>query len=379
LRIVIFCHSIVSDWNHGNAHFLRGVATELLARGHDLALYEPADAWSVRNLLAEAGEDALRRFHAAYPRLASTRYDLATLDLERALDGAGLVLVHEWNDPELVRRVGDHRRHHTGYVLLFHDTHHRAVTDPAAMRAFELDGYDGVLAFGEVIREIWLARGWARLAFTWHEAADARVFRPHPEVLRRGDLVWIGNWGDDERTAELHEYLLGPVRALGLAARVHGVRYPEAARQALAEAGIEYLGWLPNFEAPLAFAAHRVTVHVPRRPYVEALPGIPTIRPFEAMACGIPLVSAPWDDVEGLFTAGDDYLVARSGGEMKAHLRALLDDPALARELAEHARATFLARHTCAHRVEELLRIHRQIAGPLAATSRAAAASSASA
>ncbi|MFL5299647.1 MAG: glycosyltransferase, partial [Anaeromyxobacteraceae bacterium] len=201
----------------------------------------------------------------------------------------------------------------------------------------------------------------------------------HRTAQPPGDLVWIGNWGDDERTAELHEYLLGPVRALGLAARVHGVRYPEAARQALAEAGIEYLGWLPNFEAPLAFAAHRVTVHVPRRPYVEALPGIPTIRPFEAMACGIPLVSAPWDDVEGLFTAGEDYLVARSGGEMKAHLRALLDDPALGRELARHARATVLARHTCAHRVEELLRIHRQIAGPLPATPRPAAASSASA
>ncbi|MFL5299934.1 MAG: hypothetical protein ACJ79R_06300, partial [Anaeromyxobacteraceae bacterium] len=238
---MIFCHSIVSDWNHGNAHFLRGVATELLARGHELALYEPADAWSVRNLLAEAGEDALRRFHAAYPRLDSTRYDLATLDVDRALAGADLVLVHEWNDPELVRRVGDHRRHHTGYVLLFHDTHHRAVTDPRAMRAFQLDGYDGVLAFGEVIREIWVARGWARLAFTWHEAADARVFRPHPEITRGGDLIWIGNWGDEERTAELHEYLLGPVRALGLAARIHGVRYPEPARRALAEAGDDAL------------------------------------------------------------------------------------------------------------------------------------------
>jgi spore maturation protein CgeB len=144
---------------------------------------------------------------------------------------------------------------------------------------------------------------------------------------------------------------------------VHGVRYPDAARRALAEAGIEYLGWLPNFEAPLAFAAHRVTIHVPRRPYAEALPGIPTIRPFEAMACGIPLVSAPWDDVEGLFTAGEDYLVARDGGEMKAHLRALQRDPDLARSIAERGRATVLARHTCGHRVEELLRIAALVRG----------------
>jgi spore maturation protein CgeB len=98
-----------------------------------------------------------------------------------------------------------------------------------------------------------------------------------------------------------------------------------------------------------------VTVHVPRRPYVEALPGIPTIRPFEALACAIPLVSAPWRDVEGLFSPGKDFLVARTGGEMRAHLRTLLGDPAMARELAQRGRETVLARHTCALRVDELL------------------------
>ncbi|MFY0581585.1 hypothetical protein ACN28S_51545 [Cystobacter fuscus] len=60
----------------------------------------------------------------------------------------------------------------------------------------------------------------------------------------------MGNWGDDERTAELHEFLLEPVKALGLKARVHGVRYPDAAREALAASGIEYAGWLPNHRAP---------------------------------------------------------------------------------------------------------------------------------
>ena len=71
------------------------------------------------------------------------------------------------------------------------------------------------------------------------------------------------------------------MEALGLDALVHGVRYPDDALAALAEAGIAYRGWLPNHLVPLAFARARVTVHVPRRPYVEALPGIPTIRVFE--------------------------------------------------------------------------------------------------
>jgi len=360
MRIAFFVHSLLSDWNHGNAHFLRGVATELISRGHDVRVYEPRDAWSLENLTAEErGREALKGFHAAYPQLASTRYDLATLDLDHALDGADLVIVHEWNDHGLVKRIGEHRRT-ASYRLLFHDTHHRSVTEPESMAAYDLSNYDGVLAFGGVIRELYRRRGWAERAWTWHEAADTRVFRPIPGEPNEGDLVWIGNWGDEERTAELHEFLIGPVRDLGLKARVHGVRYTEEGRKALEDAGIDYAGWLPNPEAPRAFARFRVTVHVPRRPYVEALPGIPTIRPFEALACGIPLVSAPWDDAEGLFRPGD-YLVARDGAEMKRHLRDVLNDPELAADLAYSGRQTILNRHTCAHRVDELLAIGREL------------------
>lgn len=365
MRVVLFVHSLLSDWNHGNAHFLRGVAAELQARGHEVRLFEPRDAWSLRNLLADHGETALDGFRAAYPTLSSRRYDLETLDLDEALDDADLVLVHEWSDHGLVKRIGEHRQA-GNYRLLFHDTHHRAVSAPEQMAAYDLSGYDGVLAFGGVIRDLYLERGWAERAWTWHEAADVRVFHPIAGESREGDLIWIGNWGDEERTAELHEFLIGPAR--GLRARVHGVRYPDDARAALAEAGIEYAGWLANHQVPRAFARFRVTVHVPRRPYVESLPGIPTIRPFEALACGIPLVSAPWDDAEELFTPGEDFLVAENGEAMKRRLRDVLGDPDLARHLSEHGRRTILERHTCAHRVDELLAIDAELRGaPLAA------------
>ena len=360
MTIKLFCHSLLSDWNHGNAHFLRGVVTELKARGERVEVFEPKDAWSLVNLLADRGSSAVQGFRRAYPGLDSTVYDPATLDLDRALGDADLVIVHEWSDHDLVRRIGAHRRAH-GYRLLFHDTHHRAVSEEASMAAYDLSNYDGVLAFGGVVRDLYLARGWARRAWTWHEAADPRVFHPMPEIERTDDLVWVGNWGDEERTAELHEFLLGPVKALGLRARVYGVRYPEHAIKALAAAGIAYEGSIANYDAPRAFAKARVTVHVPRRPYVEALPGIPTIRPFEAMACGIPLVSSPWADAERLFTPGEDYLVARDGEEMRLHLRRILDDPAFAASLAERGRQTVLARHTCAHRVDELLAIVEEL------------------
>jgi len=231
------------------------------------------------------------------------------------------------------------------------------------MARYDLSAFDGVLAFGAILREIYLARGWGRRVFVWHEAADTRVFRPRPEIEREVDLTWIGNWGDEERTRELREFLMEPVRKLGLSARVYGVRYPAPAREALRLAGIDYRGWLPNYRVPEAFARARVTVHIPRRPYAESLRGIPTIRPFEALACGIPLICAPWVDSEGLFSPGRDYLLVENEQEMEQALEHVLNDEARARELVEHGRATILRRHTCAHRVDELLEICDQLGG----------------
>jgi len=354
MNIVLFYHSLLSDWNHGNAHFLRGIVRELQRRGHAVQVYEPAGGWSLQNLLDGYGEAKLDELRQYYPDLSTNFYQLDSLNLDDVLQDADLVLVHEWNDHELVRRVGAHRTK-SSYRLLFHDTHHRAVTERASMAAYDLTHYDGVLAFGGVIRDLYLREGWARRAWTWHEAADTTIFYPHERpAVPAGDLVWVGNWGDDERTAELHEFLINPVKELGLKAKIYGVRYPEHALKALADAGIEYGGWLPNYQAPEEFAKYRVTVHVPRRPYVQALPGIPTIRPFEALACGIPLISSPWDDAEHLFAPGQDFLVARTGAEMRQHLQRLLTQPREADKLAAHGLATVLARHTCAHRVAEL-------------------------
>lgn len=367
MRIALFCHSIRSDWNHGNAHFLRGIVRELMLDGHDVHAFEPRDSWSVRQLVAEQGLAALGGFHAYYPNLSSCPYAPETLDLDRALEGTHLVLVHAWNDPQLVARIGAWRSRNPSSRVLFHDTHHRSVTRPDELRMYDLREYDGVLAFGERVRQEYLHYGWTNRAWTWREAADTRLFRPlHAE--KSCDVVWIGAWGDGDRTAEIEEFLLGPVSRSGARTRVFGARYPPEARERLSEAGIEYGGWLPNYEVPAAFAAARVTVHIPRLTCVEALPEIPTIRPFEAMACGIPLISAPWDDAEGLFRTGTDYLTAASGAEMEVHLRTLLNDPEAASEIASNGLHTILERHTCAHRMRELMVIAAEIGLPAVIT-----------
>ncbi len=362
MRFLFYSHSLVSDWNHGNAHFLRGVMRDLIQRGHEATALEPAASWSRQNLRADQGPEAEEAFSRGFPDLVSEQYDDG-FDHAAALDRADVVVVHEWTDPALVAEIGRARRDGRRFLLLFHDTHHRAVSADSEIGGLDLSGYDGVLAFGETLRERYLASGWGRQVFTWHEAADATLFRPMPEVEKSGDLIWIGNWGDGERSAELESFLIAPAEHLGLDATVRGVRYPEAALERLAAAGITYDGWIANARVPEAFARHRVTVHVPRRPYVEALPGIPTIRVFEALACGIPLVSAPWSDSEGLFRSGTDYLIARDGAEMERHLQAVLHDPALGDELIANGLETIRARHTCTHRVEELLGIVARLTG----------------
>ena len=356
MKIAYFTHSLLSCWNHGNAHFLRGVLSELTARGHDVRAYEPQGAWSLANLLADHGEEGLAAFRDAYPELRSTIY-AADADPAALVGDAELVIVHEWNDPALVAAIGRLRSRGGSFTLLFHDTHHRAVSAPEEMKAFDLSGYDGVLAFGEALSDVYRGWGWGKRVWTWHEAADLRRFHPPAKESDRTGLVWIGNWGDGERSEELAQYLLARARAAGLPLDVHGVRYPDRARSMLAHFGAHYRGWAANATAPGIFAHHLATVHVPRHYYATILPGIPTIRVFEALACGIPLVSAPWDDAEGLFRPGTDFLMAKDGEAMTQALREIRDDADLRASLVAHGLETVRARHSCAHRVDELMAI----------------------
>ena len=355
MRIAYFTHSLVSCWNHGNAHFVRGVLRELMRRGHDVTAYEPEGAWSLHNLLADHGDTAVDGFRARYPELHSVVAGPG-FDVAAACHQAELVIAHEWNDPLLIAAIGRARRSGR-FTLLFHDTHHRAVSEPDALARFDLREYDGVLAFGQTLADIYRRLGWGRRVFVWHEAADTTVFRPPPDDTTRSGLVWVGNWGDGERAAELRDFLFAPARDCRLGLDVFGVRYPADALAMLREHGARYRGWLANTSVPDVLAKHIATVHVPRRYYASALPGIPTIRVFEALACGIPLVSAPWQDSEALFRPGEDFLFASDGAAMRRHLAALRDDPALRATIAANGLATIRARHSCAHRVDELLAI----------------------
>lgn len=359
MNVVFFVHSAVSDWNHGNAHFVRGLMDALARVGHRVTSYEPRGAWSVENLLADHGVAPIVEFARAFPAVEVRSYDPEGADLHAELAAAtadaDLVLVHEWNTPRVVNALGELGRR-GNFALLFHDTHHRPWSDPEAIARFDLTAYDGVLAFGEVLRRIYQERFGVERSWTFHEAADTERFRPL-DRSKTQDVVWIGNWGDGERTEELQRFWLDAARAHPeLHWVAHGVRYPPAALAALRDAGVEFRGWAPSLHVPEIFARSRVTLHVPRRAYVQVLAGIPTIRVFEALACAVPLVSAPWSDVEALFRPGD-YRVAATPAEMSAALHHLATDADARAAQAARGLETILARHTCAHRAAQLLEI----------------------
>lgn len=362
IRFRIFAHSWISDWNHGNAHFLRGLARELLNLGHEVRCYEELGSWSLSHLVSQEGErgsQAIEQFRREFPDLDVRFYQRGeTLDttLREELRDADIVIVHEWNDPSVVEKILSYKNSF-GFWALLHDSHHRAYTSPGEMLRFPLHLFDGVLAFGEPITRIYLDGFGMPRAWTFHEAADTSHFVPthrQPEI----DVLWIGNWGDEERTQELQEFLIQPVADLSnVKAVVHGVRYPAEGLQALSSAGIEYRGYLPNLAAPAEYGRSAVSLHVPRRQYANGLSGIPTIRVFEALACGAALICAPWHDAEQLFRPGEDYLVARSGEEMKRVIKHLLSDTGARRQLGANGRETILRRHTCAHRARQLVEI----------------------
>jgi spore maturation protein CgeB len=366
IRFRIFAHSWISDWNHGNAHFLRGLARELQKLGHEVRCYEEFGSWSLTHLVREEGEaaqQAIEQFRREFTDLDVRLYQPGEglrEALREELTGADVVLIHEWNTPEVVNAILSLKAE-MGFRALLHDTHHRAYTNPGEMLRLQLQLFDGVLAFGEAIRQIYVDGFGIERAWTFHEAADITHFAPQPQA-QNIDVLWIGNWGDEERTRELVDFLIEPVSELReLRAVVHGVRYPEEGKAALAAAGIDYRGYLPNLQAPAVYAQSALSLHIPRKQYANGLSGIPTIRVFEALACGAMLLCAPWEDAEHLFRPGEDYVVVQSGEEMKSAIRRFLRDETARRQIAANGRQTILQNHTCAHRAQQLVEICKEL------------------
>ncbi|MBV9543585.1 MAG: glycosyltransferase [Chloroflexi bacterium] len=357
-RFALFYQSVISDWNHGNAHFLRGMMRALQARGHSCVCYEAVDNWSLVNLL-QADPHAIDNFRTRFPDLSFERYILDESFeswLRACLAGSDVAIVHEWNDARVIRLVGALCRE-LGVRALFHDTHYRVVLDDHWRVQLQLEQFERILAYSPSVADRYRQLGFeSEKVSVLHEAADTTVYSPL-HVPKSTDVVFVGNYGDGDRSDELEDYVFEPRASLpSLSYAVYGVRYPESVVERFRNGlDINYRGWLPNVEVPAVYSAARVVLHVPRRQYVELLPGTPTIRVFEALASGACLISLPWQDTDGLFSAGTDYAVAHSPTEMRDLIAALCSDDVAREAFGQHGRRTILERHTCGHRADQLL------------------------
>ena len=344
LRVVVLGLSITSSWGNGHATNFRALVRALHGRGHDVLFLERDVPWYAehRDLPSPPwGRTAL------YGSLEQLRDEHGA-----AVREADLVVVGSYvpEGADAGRWVQETARGVTAFYDI--DT---PVTLAALARG-ECDylvpelvaGYDLYLSFtgGPTLTYLEDVLGSPR-ARAFHCLVDEAAYAP-VDVERRWALGYLGTWSAD-RQPVLDELLVQAARALGEEAFVvAGPQYPGDIAWPDNVARIEHL---PPAEHVAFYSAQRLTLNVTRADMVRA-GWSPSVRLFEAAACGVPVVSDWWEGLDAFFVPGEEVLVARSAAEVVEHLGDT--DEERRAELGAAARRRVLARHTAEHRADEL-------------------------
>jgi spore maturation protein CgeB len=344
LQIVMLGLSITSSWGNGHAVTYRGLVRELSRAGHRVTFLErdlpwyadnrdlPTPPWGRTELYRSTGE-LLDRFA---PEVAAA--DLVVVG-SYVPDG---IAVGEW--------VTSAARGTTAfYDIDTPVTLARLAKDACEYLTRELvRRYDLYLSFtgGPTLERLERDLG-ARAARALHCSADPEHYRPEPrEAL--WDLGYLGTYSDD-RQPVLERLLLEPARRWRRGRFVvAGPQYPRELRWPPNVARMEHLA--PPQHVSF-YNAQRFTLNVTRRDMVEA-GWSPSVRLFEAAACGTPIVSDAWVGLESFFVPGEEILLARSADEALAIVRETPE--AERRRIGDAARARVLREHTAAHRARQL-------------------------
>jgi spore maturation protein CgeB len=344
MRIVLLGLSVTSSWGNGHATNYRGLCRALLARGHDVLFLERDRPWYA----------AARDFDAPWVRLYDSVAALAAS--EEDVRAADLVLVGSFV-PDGVE-VGEWALATATGPVAFWDidtpvTAAKLAADDREYLSRELVGrYDLYLSFtsGPLLERIG-----ARRPRPFHCLVDPELYRP-VDAPKRWALGYLGTYSPDRQ--EALERLLGAP-----AAAVPDERFVVAGSQFPDE-----LAWPPNVERldhvapadhPRFYASQRMTLNVTRGPMAEA-GWSPSVRLFEAAACGVPVVSDPWEGLETFFRPGEEILIA-PGPEDVLHFLDLPADELAA--IGRRARTRVLAEHTAQCRAEQLERYVAELVG----------------
>ena len=345
MTLVILGLSITSSWGNGHATTYRGLVRELVAQGHDVLFLERDVPWyaSQRDLPSPPyGRTAL---YASLDDLRD-RFAHAVRNADAVIVGSYVpegVAVGEW--------VCDTARGATAFYDI--DT---PVTLAKLKRGdFEyltpglIARYDTYLSFtgGPTLSRLEREYGSPR-ALPLYCSFDPSLYYPE-ETDPRWDLGYMGTYSDD-RQPTLDALLVAPARqSPERAFCVAGPQYPDALAW---PANVERIEHLPPSRHRGWYNAQRFTLNVTRDDMIRAGYS-PSVRLFEAAACGTPVISDWWEGLDSFFEIGREILVARSTEEALRILRETSEPER--EEIGARARQRVLAEHTAAHRAKELV------------------------
>jgi spore maturation protein CgeB len=342
VRIVFLGLSITSSWGNGHATNYRALVRALRERGHDVLFLERDTPWYAAHRDApDAGVlyssvDELRDAWTADVReadlvVAGSYVPEGVAVIDWVIETArGVVAFYDIDTPVTLAklRAGDEE-----YVA-----------------ARQIPSFDFYLSFtgGPTLRE--LERWGARRAQAFYCLVDEDAYAP-AAVERRWALGYLGTFSADRQPA-VERLLVEPARTLpGERFCVAGPQYPPDLEW---PPNVDRIDHLPPDEHPHFYCAQSFTLSVTRADMLRA-GWSPSVRLFEAGACGVPVITDAWPGVDVLFRPGHDVLVARDAADV---VRILRETTAVERDaIGARLRARVLALHTAAQRAQELERV----------------------
>jgi spore maturation protein CgeB len=187
-------------------------------------------------------------------------------------------------------------------------------------------------------------------------SADPDQYHP-ADVPPDVDLGYLGTYSADRQPA-LQRLLVDPAqRSPHHRFVVAGAQYPDAVAAAW-PANVRHTTHVDPSEHRRFYASQRFTLNVTRQAMVEA-GWSPSVRLFEAAACGTPVISDPWPGLDTVFEPGREILVASSSDDVVRYLRDIREEER--RAIGAAARSRFLKEHTAMHRAEALERYTREL------------------
>jgi spore maturation protein CgeB len=345
LRIVIAGLSITSSWGNGHATTYRALVRALTERGHHVLFLERDVEWyaSHRDL-----PDPPYAHTALYASL-----DELQVRFRQDVQQADCVIVGSYV-PE-GRAVGDWVLDTAEGVTAFYDIDTPVTlaslergTDAEYIAAAQIPRYQLYLSFsgGPALDRLECVHGAPR-ARPLYCSYDPRCYYPMP-MEPRWDLGYMGTYSSD-RQPGLQRLLVDAARQLpGSRFAVAGASYPASVRW---PANVEYIEHLPQSAHRAFYTAQRFTLNLTRAEMVR-LGHSPSVRLFEAAACGTPIISDAWEGLDAFFTPGAELLLASSVDDTLRHLRDVREDER--RAIGQRARQRVLGAHTPQHRAQEL-------------------------